>query len=370
MQIERHAHRDALLALLNAVQLASALLQCPAVKNELASRLLTTVQQMLTESDPDSEASQAPSKLLQAAVAIAPTALLHVAHHLSAWLAEQDGDAALALQAIDKALDAQQDMHTELAQQAQADEHAGKQSSLLASQEVSCMMMRLVLLAQVCAHLQSHTLCVYGYCWNNSTGSKLCGSRCNHGCTHAEASTQGWPDMSRPNLLPVQKLCTCKGYTVMRHSSCIAVSSYRSDPPIAATSTQMGRADDAAAQLAELVKHANFEQKLLDVLLKDAMQRGTLPTLRSIVRRLFDLCHCRKGETPPVDIAQLQMTSGDMLRQLLQMHAVQADAELSAKEQIERSIGQPCTWSHLDVDAPDLQLAGAVPILVLTGCPS
>lgn len=122
---------------------------------------------------------------------------------------------------------------------------------------------------------------------------------------------------------------------------------------------QLADDDEAVAQLTELVKLEAFDTALLDVLLKDAMQRGTLPSLRRIVRRLFDLCHCRKGSTPSVDISKLRVSSGTLLRLLVQMHAAEADAEASAKEQLERSIGQPCAWDKFVEGSPDLQLAGA-----------
>lgn len=154
LQADRPAHLKALLTLLDSEPLTVALQRVPAIKDELAAQLLVAVQRMASTAPADSEAAtpEDPSRLLQAALALAPPSMLHVAHHLSAWLAQRDGHIALALQSADKAL---LSIREQSASQTPGEADAALPPSgestkqALQSPKAACMMLRATLLIQV-----------------------------------------------------------------------------------------------------------------------------------------------------------------------------------------------------------------------------
>ena len=103
----------------------------------------------------------------------------------------------------------------------------------------------------------------------------------------------------------------------------------------------------------------HFPPGLLVVLVKDALRSSSLDVARTIVRHLFELCNADAGDVPDVDMSQLSVSSGDLLRTLVQLYAVSGTADETAHEQLERAIGQPCTWTHLHKGSDELEQAGA-----------
>ena len=102
----------------------------------------------------------------------------------------------------------------------------------------------------------------------------------------------------------------------------------------------------------------HFPFGLLVVLVKDALRSSSLDIARTIVRQLFELCNADAGDAPDVDVSQLSVTTGDLLRTLVQLHAVSGNAHETAHEQLECAIGQPCTWTHLHKGSDELEQAG------------
>lgn len=127
---------------------------------------------------------------------------------------------------------------------------------------------------------------------------------------------------------------------------------------------QADKASEAAAALKTLVQHPHTPPGTLHVLIKDALQTSSVPVAREILREAFEACHAEVGETAAIDIAQLGATSAELLRTLIQLHAlpVGAKASVAAKE-MEHAIGQQSTWAHLNTgDGRDDTEAAGVPL--------
>jgi hypothetical protein len=124
---------------------------------------------------------------------------------------------------------------------------------------------------------------------------------------------------------------------------------------------QAGDVDSATQAMASLVELPSFTPALLEVLVKDALRSSSLPMARAMLRRFFQLCHADVGARPAVDLSKLSVSSGDLLRCLIQLYTVAADPKVSANVQLERSIGQPCKWTHLNVSegSEEVNKAGA-----------
>ena len=116
---------------------------------------------------------------------------------------------------------------------------------------------------------------------------------------------------------------------------------------LTALSLQVASTDGAVEQLTWLCQQPKFDVKLLNVIVKDAMQSASLPLARAVVRKLFDLCHAGAGEKPAIDASTLSLTSGDILRTLIELYAIPEGSDESARAQLERSIGQTCLWEHV-----------------------
>jgi hypothetical protein len=125
-------------------------------------------------------------------------------------------------------------------------------------------------------------------------------------------------------------------------------------------SVQMGNTGQAVTALEALARLPGFQPGTLTVLVKDALHTCGLPIARAVVCQLFELCHAESGCTAPVDASQLFVSTGDLLRTLVQLHALPKNSEGIAIEQLEQCIGQPCDWQHLHLEdgKEELEKAG------------
>jgi hypothetical protein len=113
----------------------------------------------------------------------------------------------------------------------------------------------------------------------------------------------------------------------------------------------MGDLDHCQNLLTKLTKCPGLHAQLLTVLVRDAINNGTVELAHAMVTRLFELTHALKaGETPQVPISEMSVSSGDLLRTSLQLLALPRAEGTSAQQQLDCYIGQPCDWSHITQD--------------------